>query len=70
MKFYAVKNGRNCGVYSNWSDCEPQVKGYSNNQYRSFNSKADARAYVNSVSNTSESSASYMQTTGGNARSS
>lgn len=46
MKYYAVKTGRQSGVYRNWSDCASQVKGYPGNKYKSFNSKAEAEAYI------------------------
>lgn len=58
MKYYAVKNGRSNGVYSNWSDCKRQVDGYSGNQYKSFSSKSAAEAYVNSGSSSLNSSSS------------
>lgn len=59
MKYYAVRNGHKSGVYNNWSDCESQVKGYSGNQYKSFNSRAEANAYMNSGSNSNSSRSSY-----------
>lgn len=59
MKYYAVKNGRSTGVYSNWSDCKSQVDGYSGNQYKSFSSKSAAEAYVNSGSSSSSRSGGY-----------
>ena len=45
-RFYAVKQGRIPGVYSNWSDCEAQVKGYRGALYKSFNNEEDAKKYV------------------------
>ena len=44
-RFYAVKQGRIPGVYSNWSDCEAQVKGYRGALYKSFNNEEDAKKF-------------------------
>lgn len=30
MKYYAVKKGKNTGIFLSWEDCEVQVKGYKN----------------------------------------
>ena len=35
-KFYAVRNGREVGVYSSWSDCQRQVVGVPGNVHKSF----------------------------------
>lgn len=51
MKYYAVKNGRQNGVYTNWSDCESQVKGHSGSQFKSFKTQAEAKAYMSGGSN-------------------
>ena len=45
-KFYAVRQGRVRGVYTTWSDCEKQVKGYGGAIYKSFSTEAEARAFV------------------------
>lgn len=45
-KFYAVKNGRNIGVYDSWNDCKQQVDGYSNAIYKSFTSFDEATAFI------------------------
>jgi hypothetical protein len=44
-KFYAVRKGRNVGVYNTWEECEMQVKGVAN-EYKSFGSFEEAKAYV------------------------
>jgi ribonuclease HI len=41
-QYYVVWDGRVTGVYSNWSDAEAQVKGYSNGKYAGFTTKAEA----------------------------
>lgn len=48
MKFYAVKKGRNPGVYSSWDDCKVQVDGYSGAIYKSFKTEEEAIAFVGS----------------------
>lgn len=54
MKYYAVKEGRVPGVYTTWSDCEAQVKGYPNANYKKFNNEEDARLFVYGVCETVE----------------
>jgi hypothetical protein len=44
-KFYAVRKGRNVGVYNTWEECEMQVRGVAN-EYKSFGSFEEAKAYV------------------------
>lgn len=73
MKYYAVRSGRNIGVYTSWSDCESQVKGYRGNQYKSFNSQAEALAYANggsggTTSSTTTSSNSYSSSKRSNSK--
>ena len=45
-KYYAVRIGRNVGIYTTWADCEAQVKGYSGAQYKSFPTKEEAENFV------------------------
>jgi viroplasmin and RNaseH domain-containing protein len=33
-KWYAVREGRETGIYSNWDSAREQVHGYSNNEHR------------------------------------
>ena len=35
-KFYAVKQGRICGIFTNWDTCKDQVNGYAGALYKSF----------------------------------
>ncbi|NLH02483.1 MAG: reverse transcriptase-like protein [Clostridiales bacterium] len=53
-KYYAVKNGRNIGIYSSWSECEKQVKGYSGAEYKSFLTLKEAKDYLNGEENSEE----------------
>ncbi len=45
-KWYAVRRGRQIGVFASWAECEPLVKGFPRAQFKSFWSLQDARAYV------------------------
>lgn len=45
-KFYAVRKGKETGIFYSWSDCEKQVKGYSGAEYKSFKIKEEAMAYL------------------------
>ena len=46
MKYYAVKKGRNPGIYTSWDSCLKEVKGYPNATYKSFKTKAEAQSYL------------------------
>ena len=35
-KFYAVRNGRKTGIFLTWEECEQQVKGFKDAEYKSF----------------------------------
>jgi hypothetical protein len=45
-KWYAVRRGRQIGVFSSWAKCEPLVKGFQRAEYKSFWTLQEARAYV------------------------
>ena len=44
QKYYVVWKGRKTGVFTSWTDCEKQVKGYVGAQYKAFGSEAEADA--------------------------
>ncbi len=46
MKYYAVKNGRKTGIFTDWETCRAQVEGYSGAEYKSFAEKSAAEAYL------------------------
>lgn len=46
MKYYAVKQGRKPGIYTDWESCRAQVDGYSCAEYKSFPSETAAREYM------------------------
>lgn len=47
MKYYAVKKGKNIGIYTSWNETLEQVLGFSGALYKSFSNKEDAEAYLN-----------------------
>jgi ribonuclease HI len=44
-KYYAVKNGREIGIFDNWADCNKQISGFSGAIYKSFKKYEDAEEY-------------------------
>lgn len=46
MKYYAVKNGREIGIFLSWDECKKQVDGFSGAQYKSFPTKDAAEEYL------------------------
>lgn len=46
-KFYAVKKGRQTGIFLSWAECELQVKGFKGALYKSFKTKEEANDYLN-----------------------
>lgn len=41
-KYYVVWKGRDTGVFSDWKECEKNVKGFEGAQYKSFESRTEA----------------------------
>ena len=46
MKYYAVKVGRQTGVFDTWEDCKQQVDGYEGAVYKSFSKLEDANNFL------------------------
>lgn len=47
QKFYVVWQGRQLGVFDNWSACADSVRGFSQARYKSYGSRAEAdRAFA------------------------
>ena len=46
MKFYAVKKGHKTGIFENWNDCQNAIKGFSGPDFKAFNTKEEADAYL------------------------
>eukprot|EP01126_Amoeba_proteus_P012855 TRINITY_DN15331_c0_g1_i1.p1 TRINITY_DN15331_c0_g1~~TRINITY_DN15331_c0_g1_i1.p1 ORF type:complete len:150 (+),score=18.90 TRINITY_DN15331_c0_g1_i1:84-533(+) len=47
--FYAVKSGRNPGIYTDWTSCEDQVKGFSGAKFQKFGQILDAEMWLSGV---------------------
>lgn len=45
-KFYAVKVGKVPGIYSTWSECEEQVKGFPGAIYKAFAALSEAENFM------------------------
>ena len=41
-KFYVVWTGGTPGIYTSWTDCQLQIKGYEGAKYKSFDSREEA----------------------------
>ena len=50
-KFYAVKIGRNPGIYNSWAECQEQVNGFKGAIYKSFKTKEEADNFINGDDN-------------------
>ena len=47
-KYYVVWKGVNPGIYTSWTDCQLQIKGYKGAVYKSFESKEEAESAFSS----------------------
>ncbi len=45
-KYYAVAQGRTTGIFTQWSHCEAQVKGFKGAKYKSFSSRKEAESWL------------------------
>ncbi|WP_195953141.1 viroplasmin family protein [Clostridium saudiense] len=50
-KFYAVKNGRNIGIYNSWNECKKQIDGFKGAIYKSFLSEKEAEEFIGNKKN-------------------
>lgn len=50
QKFYAVRAGETCGIYTSWAECEPLVHGVKGVKYKSFPTRAEAEAFLENCS--------------------
>lgn len=46
-KFYAVRIGKEPGIYHSWSECLDQVRGFPKAMFKSFATLCDAQKFVN-----------------------
>lgn len=45
-KYYAVRKGRQTGIFYDWNTCKEQINGFSGAEYKSFPSEQEAKAYI------------------------
>lgn len=45
-KYYAVKTGRETGIFESWAECEAQVKGFKGAIYKSFSTVDEAKQFL------------------------
>ena len=45
-KYYAVRKGRNTGIYRTWDECKSQVFQYAGAEYKSFTTEQEALEYI------------------------
>ena len=45
-KFYAVRNGKNTGIFTTWEECRALVHGFPGAEYKSFKTRQEALAYM------------------------
>lgn len=46
LKFYAVRVGKDPGIYHSWAECLDQVRGFPKAMFKSFTSLTEAQHYV------------------------
>ena len=44
--YYAVRIGKQPGVYKTWADCNAAVKGFPNAKFKKFNTEKEAEAFL------------------------
>ena len=44
--YYAVREGRKKGIYTTWSECEAQVKGYPCAVFKKFSTYEEALSFA------------------------
>lgn len=45
-KFYAVKKGRQTGIFETWEECKKNTSGYKNAVFKSFKTLAEAKSFL------------------------
>lgn len=46
IRYYAVQTGHQPGVYTNWTDCLEQVRGFRGAKFKSFHTTEDAQMFL------------------------
>ena len=45
-KFYAVRTGRQTGIFTSWDDCRRQVTGFAGASFKGFETREEAEAFL------------------------
>lgn len=48
-KVYAIKNGRETGLFDSWATCKKHTMGYPNARFKSFERREDAIRYLEDI---------------------
>lgn len=64
-KYYAVKVGKNPGVYRTWEDCKAMVDGYPGARYKSFPTLAEAEEFCGITDGAGRTTDAFCRTTDG-----
>ena len=51
MKYYAVRQGRKVGIFTDWDECKRLVTGYKGAEFKGFTSREDALAFLEGKQN-------------------
>lgn len=46
MKYYAVRKGREPGIYTDWNTCQKQTSGFPNAEFKGFDNYEDALTFM------------------------
>ena len=63
-KYYAVRKGRNTGIFRTWDECKSQVFQYAGAEYKSFTTEQEALEYIGRLKNNDVQSESYAYVDG------
>jgi hypothetical protein len=44
--YYAVRRGRQPGIYESWDECNARIYGYPDQEYKKFESRSEAEKYL------------------------
>lgn len=61
--YYAVRVGKQPGIYTKWSECEKQVIGYPKSKYKKFLTKPEADEFLSATESEGSSSTSRQPAT-------
>jgi ribonuclease HI len=46
MSFYAVAQGKQCGIFNSWNECQENVKGFKGAKFKKFSNENDAKQFI------------------------